>query len=186
MNTTNSKLYYLIGASGAGKDSLIAYARQHLQGQYPVIFAHRYITRLPDADGENHIYLSPAEFAQRLRAGCFAMHWDSHSYRYGIGIEIDQWRALGLNVVVNGSRGYLPQARQRYPDLQPVLITVSPERLGERLRQRGRESAAEIAERMRRAGEFVEQLRETPGLLTVNNDGPLAEAGEHLVKLLCV
>jgi ribose 1,5-bisphosphokinase len=184
MKATGGRLFYLMGASGAGKDSLIAYARRGLQGRSSALFAHRYITRLSDADGENHVYLSPEEFEQRLRAGCFALHWDSHGYRYGIGLEIEQWLTLGLKVVVNGSRGYLPQARQRYPDLQAVLIQVSPERLGERLRRRGRESAAEIAERMRRAGDFVEQMRNTPDLMTIDNDGSLEDAGHHLVALL--
>ncbi|MCP5424512.1 MAG: phosphonate metabolism protein/1,5-bisphosphokinase (PRPP-forming) PhnN [Gammaproteobacteria bacterium] len=184
MNHTKRPLFYLMGASGAGKDSLIAYARQRLDGLSSTVFAHRYITRPPSAEGENHIYLSPAEFEQRWRVGCFAMHWDSHGYRYGIGIEIDCWLDLGLTVLVSGSRGHLPQARQRYPDLRAVLVKVSPERLGERLRRRGRESADEIAERMRRAGAFGESLREVPDLIILDNDGPLEEAGTCLLKLL--
>ncbi len=83
-----ASLFYLIGASGSGKDSLMDYARQRLQNR-PLLFAHRYITRPSDFNGENHIALSEEEFFQRLHSGLFAMHWHSHGYHYGIGIEID-------------------------------------------------------------------------------------------------
>jgi ribose 1,5-bisphosphokinase len=39
-------LFYLIGPSGAGKDALLAYARDQLAGSSPVLFSHRYITSL--------------------------------------------------------------------------------------------------------------------------------------------
>lgn len=57
------RIFYVIGASGAGKDSLIAYARRVLNGDEGVLFAHRYITRLLDGNSENFIALSTAEFA---------------------------------------------------------------------------------------------------------------------------
>lgn len=180
------RLFYVIGASGAGKDSLMRYARRRLAERGEVIFAHRYITRAPDPDplGEQHVPISEPEFEQRLRAGCFAMHWDSHGYRYGIGVEIDQWLALGLSVVVNGSRAYLAQARHRYPELCPVLIRVSPQRLRGRLLARGRETAAEIEERLQRAGEFGIQMQGISGLVVIDNDGDLQAAGGRLVELL--
>jgi ribose 1,5-bisphosphokinase len=52
-------LYYLVGASGCGKDSLLTYARQHLKKIEMVFFAHRYITRPPADGGENRIALKP-------------------------------------------------------------------------------------------------------------------------------
>ncbi len=186
MTMHKGRLFYVIGASGAGKDSLMRYARQKLAERGGVIFAHRYITRAPDSDplGEQHVPLSEPEFEQRLRAGCFAMHWDSHSHRYGIGVEIDQWLALGLNVVVNGSRAYLAQARERYPELFPVLISVSLQRLRGRLVTRGRETAAEIEERLQRAAAFDIQMQGISGLMVIDNDGDLQAAGGRLVELL--
>ena len=182
----HGKLYYLIGASGAGKDSVMGYAREQLAARGNVIFAHRYITRPPDPDplAEHHVPLSEQEFEQRLKAGCLAMHWESHGYRYGIGVEIDQWLALGLDVVVNGSRAYLKQALKRYPELCPVLIRVSLQRLRERLLSRGRETAANIEERLQRAGELDVQMRDVSGLIVIGNEGELKDAGERLVALL--
>ena len=104
------QLIYMVGASGCGKDSLIAYARQRLCSMDKLLFAHRYITRPPAEGAENHIALKPEEFLNRLEKGFFAMNWQSHGYHYGIGIEIDHWLSKGCQVVVNGSRSYLPNA----------------------------------------------------------------------------
>ena len=93
-----STLIYLVGASGSGKDSLLAHARSRLCAQQEVIFAHRYITRAASVGGENHIALSNAEFELRRQAGLLAMHWESHGYCYGVGIEINHWLAKGMTV----------------------------------------------------------------------------------------
>lgn len=174
------RLFYLIGSSGSGKDSLMRYARERLAHEPRVVFAHRYITRPPDGRGENHVALTAAEFAARRAAGLFAMHWHSHGLSYGIGREIDLWLERGCHVVLNGSREYLPQARQRHPELTAVLVTVAADVLAARLRARGRETEEEIAARLERAQRFCP---EGP-LEIIRNDGDLREAGEHLVRLL--
>ena len=121
-----ARLIYVVGASGSGKDSLMSYARSRLANESQVVFAHRYITRSADAGGENHVALTQEEFDSRRRAGLMAMHWESHGHAYGLGIEVNQWLAKGITVVVNGSREYLETAAQRYPELVPVWIEVSP------------------------------------------------------------
>ena len=80
------RLFYVVGASGAGKDTLIAYARNALPVANAVVFAHRYITRPAHVGGENHIALSDAEFSVRETNGLFAMSWESNGLRYGIGV----------------------------------------------------------------------------------------------------
>ncbi len=174
-------LFYVIGASGSGKDSLLRYARERLAGDPGVVFAHRYITRSVELHGENHVALGETEFDARLAAGLFAMHWDSHGLRYGIGREINLWLAKGCNVVMNGSREYLPQARCRYPALNAVMVTVSPAVLAARLRARGRETEAEIAGRLERASRF---MRPDGQVELIDNDGELHQAGKRFVQLL--
>lgn len=157
------------------------YGRERLAGNVGVVFAHRYITRPVDLNGENHVVLSDVEFDARLAAGLFAMHWESHGLRYGIGREINFWMAKGCNVVMNGSREYLAEARHAYPALMPILVTVSPDILRARLHARGRESDAQITQRLLRA----EQFKCLGGYMeTILNDGELDEAGEHFVTLL--
>jgi len=179
--TMRARLIYVVGASGSGKDSLMAYARNSLANAGQVVFAHRYITRAADAGGENHVALTPDEFESRRRAGLLAMHWQSHGYAYGIGIEINQWLAKGITVVVNGSRQYLETAAQRYCELLPVWIEVTPAVLRARLLARGRETATEIEQRLARAPQTALTVR--PGKV-IHNDGELAVAGDALVDFI--
>ncbi len=174
-------LFYVVGASGAGKDSLMAYARARLDGRAPVFFAHRYITRPAEAGGENHVAVSRAEFARMKALGLFALDWESHGHCYGLGREIELWLKLDANVVMNGSRGYLPTAARIFPGLCVVLIEVSPAALRARLEARGRETTDEIRARIARAEEFTV---EHPTLVAIRNDGALGEAGDRLVALL--
>ena len=176
-----ARLIYVVGASGSGKDSLMRYARNRLAHESQVVFAHRYITRAADAGGENHVALTQEEFESRRRAGLMAMHWESHGHAYGLGIEVNQWLAKGITVVVNGSREYLETAAQRYPELVPVWIEVSPEVLRARLQARGREGAEEIEKRLARApkNQFLGRRGEL-----IRNDGELRVAGDTLVELI--
>jgi ribose 1,5-bisphosphokinase len=176
------RLFYIVGASGAGKDSLIRYARNKLGVHDAVVFAHRYITRAPDAGGENHVALSASEFTLRERNGLFALAWQSHGYHYGVGIEIDQWLERSLDVVVNGSRGYLAVARARYAELSVVWINAKPQVLAARLQRRGRESGSQIIGRLARAARPA--VSPPPDALQISNDGPLEQAGDRLVAML--
>ncbi|MDH5572251.1 MAG: phosphonate metabolism protein/1,5-bisphosphokinase (PRPP-forming) PhnN [Gammaproteobacteria bacterium] len=178
-----AKLFYVIGASGAGKDSLIQYARSNIAHEAQVVFTHRYITRPADAGGENHVALEEKEFIARENMNCFAMSWHSHETYYGIGIEINQWLAKGLNVVVNGSRAYLPQALNKYPELCPVLIHVDTEVLRLRLIQRGRENKQQIEHRLMQA-QILQKTVVHPGLISIENNGALSDAGSRLLKIV--
>jgi ribose 1,5-bisphosphokinase len=178
-----ARLFYVIGASGAGKDSLLGYAREQMPISVPVAFAHRYITRPVTARDENHIALTPDEFGQRLQHGCFALHWESHGLRYGIGVEIRHWLQQGLHVVINGSRAYLEQAAGRFPDLVPVLIQVDDSVLRKRLVRRGRESPDQIAQRLRHNAEFERDIAHAD-LVRIDNNDELPMAGHRFLRLL--
>ena len=176
-----TSLIYVMGPSGAGKDSIMSYAKQRLSSEDRCVFAHRYITRPSDAGGENHIALEEQEFERRQKLGLFCMNWSSHGFHYGIGVEVETWLSTGLNVVMNGSRDYLSKAASRFPNLVPVLISVAHDVLRERLMARGRESESEIEKRIQRNQEFSLVF---PNVVTIRNDGPLDEAGEMFLDLL--
>lgn len=175
------QLFYLIGPSGAGKDSLIRYARGRITDA-PVLFAHRYITRPADAGGENHVAVTPEEFARLRSAGAFALDWCGNGLAYGIGIEIGTWLTAGMSVIVNGSRAYLDEAIRRYPKLCPVLIEVSEQVLAERLRVRGRETPVAIDKRLAR-NRTLTDLQHAE-MVVIRNDGHLADAGDALIDLI--
>ena len=178
-----SKLFYVIGASGAGKDTLMNFARTQLNGRDKVIFAHRYITRPPFTGNENHIYLAEEEFKARIDDGLFSLYWESHAQYYGIGAEINIWMEKGFNVVVNGSRQYLPVAQGLYPEMMVILIDASPEIIAQRLSSRGREDAAGIDKRIARTSEISADLT---NCIKIQNDGKVEDAGNALLKIIAV
>jgi phosphonate metabolism protein/1,5-bisphosphokinase (PRPP-forming) PhnN len=172
------KLIWLMGPSGSGKDSLLAALRQQEHSQ--LLVAHRYITRDANAGNENHIALSEREFFARAGQQLFALSWHANSYYYGVGLEIDLWLHAGFDVVVNGSRAHLAQAKARYESaLMPVCLQVSPEILRERLQNRGRENQVEIAARLERAARYTPQ-----GCHMLNNDGSLRQSVDALLALI--
>lgn len=177
-------LFYVMGPSGSGKDSLLRALHDRLGPDDRVIVAHRYITRDADAN-EASVPLSPDEFARRAGLGCLALHWRSHGLHYGIGLEIEQWMARGLKVIVNGSREYLPHAVARYPELCAVHVRVKPEVLAARLRQRGRESEDAIARRLARATEAFAVPAQCR-LVEIDNSGALADSTEAFARLVGV
>ena len=172
------RLIWLMGPSGSGKDSLLSalWQREHPQ----LLVAHRYITRAANAGSENHIALSEQEFFTRAGQNLLALSWHANGYYYGIGIEIDLWLHAGFDVLVNGSRAHLAQARARYASaLLPVCLQVSPEVLRSRLQSRGRESEKEIAQRLARAARY------TPSDCHIlNNDGSLLQSVETFLSLI--
>jgi ribose 1,5-bisphosphokinase len=178
----SGSLVYVVGPSGAGKDSVLEYARMRLPANAGIIFARRFITREPGSAGEQHIPLSVSEFERVLANGHFALHWDANGLRYGIGREISTWMNLGFHVVVNGSREHLPTALKDFPDALIVCITAPVEIIRNRLSQRARESDSDIEKRIRRATSLT--LPTGQNVTTIVNDGALETAGQALTQAL--
>lgn len=186
----SGRLIYLMGPSGSGKDSLLNAARERLAERGCVI-ARRVITRSAEAMGEDAIGVSPAEFDQQEAAGAFALSWLANGLAYGIPRQIDDWLAAGQDVLVNGSRGYLPKARERYPELLAILLQVDEAALRQRLHARGRESAEQIEARLARSRELqlpsatvAGDSDEGESQWLLNNSGPLDQTVTQLLQLL--
>jgi ribose 1,5-bisphosphokinase len=176
------RLIYVIGPSGAGKDSLLEWVRARLPSASGVRLARRTITRPSGAGGEDHVAATHPQFDAALARGDFSMHWRANDHRYGIGREVEAWLAAGDTVVVNGSREYLPIARARFPQLEAVQVIAPDATLRSRLVQRGRELPGEAARRLARNRRFQETER-TADLLLVN-DGPIEVAGARLADFI--
>lgn len=181
-NTMRGRIVYVMGASGTGKDSLIREMRQRLRG-FPVTIARRYITRPHSGEGERHIAVSHEGFAKLADNGHFALQWSAHGCRYGISLRAERALEQGISVIVNGSRTAFSQAVHRYPDLLPVLVTAPSHLLRERLARRGRESEAELEERLS-AASFDMPGDAALSWILIDNAGPLKEAADVLERAL--
>lgn len=165
-----SLLVLVVGPSGAGKDTVLAYARQHWAACDRIVFPKRVITR-PPGPGEEYISVTDAEFSARN----FALSWAAHGLRYGIPKEIENDLAAGRIVIVNVSRTVIAQARERYPCMV-IEITAPPGVLAKRLAARGRETETDIAARLTREAVSVEAD------ISIINDGSPDEAGALFIS----
>jgi ribose 1,5-bisphosphokinase len=175
------RLVYVAGPSGAGKDSVLRWAKERLRPDAPVAFARRAITRAAD-DTESHEALTEAQFEARLRRGEFAMAWGANGHRYGIGAQIREWLVRGVTVVVSGSREYLPHALRDFPGMEVVLVTAPEEVRRRRLGERGRETEHMAARRLERARRFYPPAHLVSAELS--NDGDLAVPGRRFLEYL--
>ncbi|WP_409281546.1 phosphonate metabolism protein/1,5-bisphosphokinase (PRPP-forming) PhnN [Pseudomonas defluvii] len=175
------RLIYLMGASGAGKDSLIEAARPVLRGQ-GVMITRRVITRAVEAKGEDAHGVTWQQFELLCDQKAFALHWQANGLSYGIPAQIDVWLEEGRHVLVNGSRAHLVEARKRYPSLLPILLTVDAGVLRARLLGRARESLDDIERRLERARALACVEDRTVRIL--DNSGELLYTVSRLLILL--
>lgn len=171
----------VVGPSGAGKDTLMAYAARFFEGRDDIVFVRRIITRDAAAGGEDHDGVSEAEFAALEKTDRFAVSWGAHGLRYGIPVETKQAVAKGRLVVANGSRSALARFKDVYPSLVVINITASLDVLAARLEARGRETREEILRRLERSSLAVTGDYQ---VMTIDNSGSLEDAGRALVDAL--
>lgn len=111
---------FVCGASGAGKDSVMAWAQQRLAERSDIVFSRRVVTRKAQP-GADDTAVTPAQFDALRLSGGLSWHWEAHGLRYGIGAHYAAAVQDGRAVVVNGSREHL-QGLAPGADLRVVQI----------------------------------------------------------------
>lgn len=174
-------LLYLVGASGVGKDSLINELLVIAKKQDQILLAPRFVTRSIRQPGYDQALTEPAFLKQR-NAGAYLFSWQAHGYYYGVENSILLQLKKGRNILVNGSRAYIENARQIYPAVIVVGVEADQQHLQERLKNRGRESSEDIAERLTRNRQYQPVLRQAD--FVINNQQPVEQAAMDL--RLCI
>lgn len=174
-------LFLVVGPSGSGKDTLIDAARTALSDDDTVVFPRRDITRPADAGGENHVPVDLDTFTARQTAGRYALSWSAHGHGYGVPASIIDNLSAGRSVVVNVSRGVLDTAREQFPPVHVLSLTVPDNVLRDRLHARGRETREVIEQRVARAGAFAVSGDDVS---VVVNDGPLEQTIERFLFIV--
>lgn len=179
--TQAGTLVLVVGPSGAGKDSLLAAARQALASDPHYMFPSRDITRPADAGGEEHNAVTKAEFSTRCDAGEYALSWEANGHGYGIPISIHSALDAGQCVLCNVSRAVIDAARGRYPRLKVLWVTAPLMVLARRIAARGRETPEEVAARLSRASYAEPQGAD---VAIIDNSGSLADSTRQFLEAI--
>lgn len=169
---------FVCGASGAGKDSVMAWAADHLHDSPGIVFARRMVTRSAQA-GSDHDVVTPEQFADLQDADALAWQWQAHGLSYGIAAVYAQRKQGGELVVVNGSREHASALADR-GDVRLVQIVVDAPELARRLQRRGRDAPQEVANRMARNAQFSDLRSDC----TILNQHSVTQAGQQLLDYL--
>jgi ribose 1,5-bisphosphokinase len=174
------RLILVVGPSGAGKDTLIAHAREGCRADPNIVFPRRMVTR-PASSAEDHATVSAEAFEATAAAGGVTLWWRAPELSYGVPRSIDDDVRAGRTIVCNVSRTIIAPARIRYARVAAVLITAPTDMLAARLAQRSRESADSVADRLRRG----DALADVPVDFVIENIGTPELAASRLLAIIC-
>jgi guanylate kinase len=155
--------FVVSGPSGAGKNTAI----DRLLAEAPsLVYSVSHTTRAPrpgERDGVDYHFVGAPAFDRMVAAGEFIEHVVYLGDQYGTSKrEMARLAAKGLDIVLNVDvQGACTLRRVGIPGIALVFVFFAPpslDQLGERLRARGSESEAAIAERLRVASLEIETL----------------------------
>jgi guanylate kinase len=164
---TTPPLLVISGPSGVGKGTLIASLLARLPRARLAVSATTRPPRPDELDGIHYHFISEPQFAAARRAG-HVVEWVSYA-GYSYGTLLDELTGGQPTIVECDVRGARLLATGPVP---ARLIFVAPPSLSElerRLRDRATEDDANIAARLQRAREELEQAPEVYDRIVVND-----------------
>ncbi|HJR97590.1 MAG TPA: guanylate kinase [Actinomycetota bacterium] len=163
----------IAGPSGVGKGTVVRGVRRRLGDA--IVLSVSATTRSPrpdEIDGGDYFFIDEEGFDRMVRDGEL-LEWAEvfHGHRYGTPAgSVEFHRSAGRDVLLEIDVVGARQVRDRAPDA--VLILLEPpsrDELERRLRTRGTESEADIAERLAKADRELAQ-RDRFDHVVVNDD----------------
>jgi guanylate kinase len=171
------------GPSGAGKGTLIAELLRRLPQLEHSISATTRERRPGEQDGREYWFLTPEEFARRVRAGEFLEHVTYVSQRcYGtLRSELERIARGGRICVLELETEGALNIKRTVPGAVTIFISAPVAELERRLKERATETHTEIGERLRLAHEQLEQAGEFDHVI-VNDE--LEHAADELERVV--
>lgn len=102
LDQSQGGLFYIVGASSLGKDSLIHAVCELAQPEDNLCIAPRYITR-PVSELDQYIALLSSKLEHQREAGGFLFDWFTHGFDYAVSTDIRSWVMSGRRVLIDGS-----------------------------------------------------------------------------------
>jgi ribose 1,5-bisphosphokinase len=177
---SQGRLVLVVGPSGAGKDSVIRYAKEKLAGNPRFVFPRRIITRTADPAHEDHDTVDAQCFDTLVQKDAFALWWTAHGLKYGVSKSVETELKHRKTAVLNVSRSIVADAAERYANTLIAEIWATPAILAERLAARARKGE-DIAQRVERA---TKTLPPAIKAYRIVNEASLENAGEEFCGLL--
>lgn len=152
---------------------------------------HRAITattrsqRPQETGGHDYLFLTEAEFLDKLRRDELLEHAQVYGYYYGVPREpLRQALSQGLDVIVRTDNQGAFTIKKKVPGSVVILLMPgSLDELGRRLRARGQDSEAVVEKRLAAAASEIAQAS-CFDYVVVNADGHLDEAATQVAAII--
>lgn len=166
------RLIVYSGPSGVGKGTVLA---PLLAPGGPLTLSVSATTRAPrpgETDGVQYHFVSRAQFEQMIADDQMLEYAQYNGNYYGTPKRfVERQRAQGRDVVLEIETKGAAQVRRLCPDAVMIfLMPPSMRELSDRLRNRGTESAAQVADRLAAAGEEIKLAAQYDFVIV--NDNP--------------
>lgn len=176
-------LIIISGPSGAGKGTLVDRLVARVPRLSVSVSATTRAPRPGEIDGQDYVFLTPAEFGRRIEAGDFLEWAEVHGNRYGtLRSAVERTLAEGTDVILEIDPQGAFQVKRLMPEARLVfIIAPSLEELERRIRNRGAETEAQVRTRLDTAVRELE-LVETYDFVVENDD--ISTATDKLVAFV--
>jgi guanylate kinase len=178
-------LFVVTGPSGAGKDSVIAKAREMGLEFATITTTSTRPMRIGESEGNPYYFTTREDFEQKIERGEMIESAEVYGFLYGSTREEVEGQ-LKKNPVVLLKVD--PQGARTFKQLLPETVTIfiqppSFEFLEKRLINRASDSPEVIAKRLETAKVELRNLQDWDHII-LNEEGKLTEAAQELIDLV--
>jgi phosphonate metabolism protein PhnN/1,5-bisphosphokinase (PRPP-forming) len=177
----NGCMFFVVGADDGYQDRLLQWVKQRIPTNADMVFARRTLT---GASSNSDVYESIDEtsFWQLATTAHFAILWQADRRCYGIRKGILADLKAGRDVVVNGTREYVPRLLKLFPNAQVVWLGATEKNERDKLDLDRHERNAMLLDRLERSIRF--DASAALQVIHVDDNGPVESVGARMLEIL--